>query len=180
MTNEFKMVDNRDINAPKICPRCHSPVYTDTKPQRPHNYVDIPPKPDAGQSPESWNSPLKYPLTPRPKKPKKLTKEDEEFERFEQKYGLAEFGTTGKSLRGLYASIISNANGLFKALSLDDIPSKEEDFIVNYMRPTREFRRSLALELTERQRTMIHNYLSYTIDMAEDMIEMIREIDEKK
>ena len=126
--------------------------------------------------PESWNKPLKYSLVPQPKK---LTKEDEKLEQELYKFGLGEFGTTGKSLRTLFGDITSSANSLFKALALDDIPRRDEDFIVNYIKPTREFRRSLALELNENQRTIIHKYLSYTIEMAEDMIEMIREVDEK-
>jgi hypothetical protein len=54
-----------------------------------------------------------------------------------------------------------------------------EDFILDYLKPTREFRKSLMLELSKDERTNVFNYMHYITQLAEDTINMIDEAEKK-
>jgi hypothetical protein len=101
---------------------------------------------------------------------------DESVDQEMHELGLAKFGETDKSIRELKGEISHYTAMLFKALTLKDIPRGDsEDLMVEYIKPSREFRRSLVLELDETDKTIIHNWLHYVSLAIEDMIEIMRE-----
>lgn len=117
-----------------------------------------------------------------------VPEEEEESEEEKQKFfetaqdlGVAEYGETGKSTRDLTGDISENAYKLFAALTNNKNPPNERsDLLVDYIRPSREFRRGLMLEVDHRRRVAIHNALHYVSVAVEDMIEIIDEIDKQE
>jgi hypothetical protein len=106
---------------------------------------------------------------------------DEEFDVERHRLGLAEYGNTGKTVFELTGDISEHAYDLFAALTnIKSPPNPSDDLLVDYIRPSREFRKGLMLEVDESTRTEIHNALHYASVALKDMIEIIREIDEKK
>jgi hypothetical protein len=104
--------------------------------------------------------------------------EKEQWNQTFQELGVAPYGETGKSTRQLTGAISESAYKLFAALTNNDTPpTKSSDLLVDYIRPTREFRRGLMLEVDPSRRAAIHNALHYASVAIEDMIEIIREID---
>jgi hypothetical protein len=100
----------------------------------------------------------------------------EELDQEMHELGLAKFGETKKSLRELKGRIYESADYIFKALTDKDSPPDEsDDLMVDYIKPTREFRRSLILELDEGDRTLIYNKLHYASVAIEDMLNIIKE-----
>jgi hypothetical protein len=100
----------------------------------------------------------------------------EEVDQQMHELGIAKFGESDKSIREIKGDITEAAAQLFKALTQkDDMPDESEDLIVDYIKPTREFRRSLSLELDETSRTTIYNWLHYTSAAIEDMLNIIKE-----
>ncbi len=121
------------------------------------------------------------PVTPREKP------EDEEFEISEEmdaklsEMGMGRFGSQGKTLSTVLGDINEGLARAFKSLTeARYMPTEDEDLIVDYIKPTREFRKSLALELDDKPRTYLHNWLHYTIVVAEDMIEQINAAEKSK
>jgi len=113
---------------------------------------------------------------PEPKQ-KEIT---EEADQQMHELGIAKFGESDKSVRELKGDITEAAAQLFKALTQkDDMPDESDDLIVDYIKPTREFRRSLSLELDETARTTIYNWLHYTNAAIEDMMQIISEVKDK-
>lgn len=95
--------------------------------------------------------------------------------------GVAPYAETGKSRNELTRDIVGPAYKLFAALTNNNSPPNEDDdLLVDYIRPSREFRRGLMLEVGSRERINIHNILHYVTVVAEDMIEIIDEIERKK
>ena len=119
---------------------------------------------------------ISEPRLPQPKE--RFTEVDEELDKELHGLGLGKFGETNKSIRELYGDITEAAGNLFKAMSQHDIPySDDEDLIVDHIKPTREFWRSLMLEFDEVKRTRVHNWLSYIVEMAEDRLEILKQIE---
>lgn len=117
------------------------------------------------------------PLPPEPK-----TREvDEKFDETMHELGVAEYGETGKSTRDLTGDISEHAYKLFAALTNNNSPpNTSDDLLVDYIRPSREFRKGLMLEVDSHRRAAIHNALHYVSVAIEDMIEVIDEIDRKE
>jgi hypothetical protein len=100
----------------------------------------------------------------------------EELDQELHELGIAKFGNTDKSIRELKGRIYQSATDLFEALTDKDSPPDEsDDLMVDYIKPTREFRRSLILELDEGDRTLLHNKLHYASVAIEDMLNIIKE-----
>lgn len=122
---------------------------------------------------------------PLPPEPKETTteEEEEEKEQFNQELqglGLAPYGETGKSPHELTGDISEHAYKLFAALTnMKSPPNTSSDLLVEYIRPSREFRKGLMLEVDSRRRINIHNALHYASVAIEDMIEIIKEIENK-
>ena len=77
-------------------------------------------------------------------------------------------------------AISESAYKLFAVLTNNKSPPNDtDDLIVDYIKPSREFRRGLMLEVGEDRRIAIHNALHYASVAIEDMIEIIDEIDKK-
>ena len=114
-----------------------------------------------------------------------IVPEEEESEEDKEKWnetmqelGVAEYGETGKSTRDLTGAISLHAYKLFAALTnIKNPPTSSDDLLVDYIRPSREFRKGLMLEVDARRRASIHNALHYVSVALEDMIETINEID---
>lgn len=119
------------------------------------------------------------PLPPEPKEKKEEL--DEEFFSTLQELGVAPYGETGKSTRELTGAISEHAYKLFAALTNNDSPpNTSSDLLVDYIRPSREFRRGLMLEVGAARRAAIHNALHYVSVALEDMIEIISEVERKE
>ena len=95
--------------------------------------------------------------------------------------GVSHYGETGKSTRQLTGAISEHVYKLFAALTNNNSPPDEsDDLIVAYIKPSREFRKGLMLEVNRDRRTEIHNVLHYVSVAIEEMIETINEIDNDK
>jgi putative lipoic acid-binding regulatory protein len=117
---------------------------------------------------------------PKGRKEEEFTPVSEEVDAEMHELGIGKFGNTGKSLRELKGDILGRSADLFEALTQKHIPYDDnEDLLVDYIKPTREFRRGLILELDETDRTSVHNWLHYTSVAIEDMLEIIKEAEEK-
>jgi hypothetical protein len=114
-------------------------------------------------------------------------KDDNEFEISEEMdakladMGMGRFGSQGKTLHGVLGDINLGLARTFKALTESKyMPTEDSDLIVDYIKPSREFRKSLAMELDDRRRTTLHNWLHYVTVVAEDMLEQIKEAEASK
>lgn len=106
--------------------------------------------------------------------------DDEELEQELQAAGYGEFGDTGKTLKELEGDFYESTSDLFRMLTQKDISDdSDQDFLVEYLRPTREFRKGLALELTERKRTIFYNRAHSIIELLEDFMHCIDEANKK-
>lgn len=94
--------------------------------------------------------------------------------------GLGSYGESHKSIHRVRNEIHEGIRLLFKALCDDkDLPNDQDDLIVDYIKPTREYRLGLAMEFDQAQRTNMHNKLHFVIAAAEDMIEQLDKADKK-
>ena len=113
------------------------------------------------------------PLPPEPKI-------DEEFEQTMQEMHVIEYAETGKSLRELTGAISKSGYDLIEALSNNGRPPTSfSDFMNDYIKKSREFRRGVMMEVDESRRAQLHNILAMAVDIAEDTIEIINEVDKK-
>ncbi|HEX7178371.1 MAG TPA: hypothetical protein VF220_01510 [Nitrososphaeraceae archaeon] len=96
-----------------------------------------------------------------------------------QELGVSKYGDTGKSRNQLMGAISESGYKLIAALSNNSSPpiSEEDDMMVDYIRPSKEFRKGLFLEADKRKRVEMHNLLHNVILIAENTIEIINEID---
>ena len=105
---------------------------------------------------------------------------DETFYETMQELGVAPYGETGRSTMALTGDISEYAYKLFAALTNNDSPPNEsDDLIVDYIKPSREFRKGLMLEVDSHRRTAIHNVLHYASVAIEAMIEIINDVNNK-
>jgi hypothetical protein len=105
---------------------------------------------------------------------------DEELDKELHSMQLGKFGTTGKSIREIYGDITHYANGLFETLTQKEMPYADNvDLIVDYIKPSREYWRSLMLEFDEIKRTRTHNELSFLAELIEDRLQIISEVKDK-
>lgn len=110
---------------------------------------------------------------PEPPAPKEREISEETDEQLTE-LGMARIGETGKTISALYGDITESAAALFKALTGKYyMPNEDEDLTTEYIKPTREFRRGLALDLDEKRKTTLHNWLHYTSAAIEDMIAIL-------
>lgn len=122
---------------------------------------------------------------PNPPEPKQIEEkytplDDEEHDKELHSLQMDKFGTTGKSIRELYGDITHYANGLFKTMTEKEMPyADNEDLIVDYIKPSREYWRSLMLEFDETKRTRTHNELSFLAELIEDRLQIINEVKDK-
>lgn len=124
---------------------------------------------------ESANEKLKQIHEP----PKPKEEPDEEFEYKMQEAQVSEYGDTGKSIRELTGAISKAGYDLIEALSNNRPPNERTDFINDYIKKSREFRRGVILEVDENRRAELHNILSMAVEIAEDTIEIIDEVDKR-
>lgn len=95
--------------------------------------------------------------------------------------GAAPYGETGRSTSALTGDISEHAYKLFAALTNNkNPPTSSDDLLVDYIRPSREFRHGLMLEVDHRRRVEIHNVLHYVSVALEDMIDIIKEIESEE
>lgn len=120
------------------------------------------------------------------KDPPQPKAEPEEFEISEEmdekltEMGMGRFGSQGKTLRAVLGDINEGLAKAFKGLTeARYMPTENDDLIVDIIKPSREFRKSLALELDDRHRTTLHNWCHYVSVAIEDMIEQINAAEKK-
>lgn len=122
---------------------------------------------------------ISEPKIPEPKET--FTKlDDEEHDKELHSLQMDKFGDTGKSIRELYGDITHYANGLFKVMTEKEMPyADNEDLVLDYIKPSREYWRSLMLEFDETKRTRTHNELSFIAELIEDRLQIISEVKDK-
>lgn len=111
---------------------------------------------------------------PEPKLETKIQDTDIELEDAE----LTKYGDKGKTLLTKYGDITRPIAELFSGLTEHEyMPHVDEDVILDHIKPTREYRRGIVLELDEEKRTTLHNWLAW-VDLAiHDMLALIQEAD---
>jgi len=117
-----------------------------------------------------------------PPVPKEQEDEDDKFSDVElHEMGLGKFAGSDKPMFSIVREIHTSAGQLFKILSNGKYSptSATEDLLVDYIKPTREYRLSIALELSKKERAVLHNQLVNVIEIAEDMVEQIDKADKK-
>src|SRR6185503_97856 len=118
-------------------------------------------------------------IIPEPKQPqeKYTPLDDEELDKELHSMQMGKFGETGQSLRELYGDITHHSDGLFKVLTQKDMPYADNvDLIVDFIKPTREYWKSLMLEFDETKRTRLHNELSFLTELIEDRLEILSHV----
>ena len=116
-------------------------------------------------------------IIPKPKEPEE-EQITEEFEEQMHGIGLGKYGESGKTYFGILQEIHEGANRCFKNLcDGKPMPSIDEDLLVDYIRPTREYRLGLAMEIDKSERVNLHNLMHNLIEAAEDMITQIAKTD---
>src|SRR5580765_34370 len=116
-------------------------------------------------------------IIPKPKEPEE-EQITEEFEEQMHGIGLGKYGESGKTYFGILQEIHEGANRCFKNLcDGKPMPSIDEDLLVDYIRPTREYRLGLAMEIDKSERVNLHNLMHNLIEAAEDMITQIAKAD---
>lgn len=118
---------------------------------------------------------------PPPPEPKERSSYSEELDEKLTDIGLGSYGEGGKTIFGIRGDIHQGARICFRALCDDkEIPyGADEDVLVDYIKPTREYRLNIALESSESERADLHNIMHNLILAAEDMITQIDKADKK-
>lgn len=94
--------------------------------------------------------------------------------------GFTGYGEKGKTMFSILQEIKGGAEECFRGLCDDKtMPYADEDLLVDYIKPTREYRLNIALELNKSDRADLHNVMHNLIEAAEDMIEQIEKADKK-
>jgi hypothetical protein len=87
-----------------------------------------------------------------------------------------EFSEEEKAIK--YTTIIYRTRELIKALTNRKY-TPTQDVLFNLIRPTREFRKGLYLELNETERAYLWNYLGMVYYVIDDMIDIMDELEKK-
>jgi hypothetical protein len=114
------------------------------------------------------------------------TAEDKKKEGGEEEEGVIDdpmFGGLGGRRTTIltdYAEIVKPMRVLWKALTQKErMPYLSEDVINDYIKPSREFRTSLVLEVDEHMRTALYNSLVNLNSIIHDMLNIIDNADNK-
>lgn len=115
--------------------------------------------------------------TPEPPEPK----ESYEHEDLDLEGGrLAIYGEKGKLISQQKGDITYHTARLFEALTeIDHLPHKDEDLILDYVKPTRQYRKSLILELDEQSRKTVWNALGAVEAVIQDTLDLLEEEQKK-
>jgi hypothetical protein len=97
--------------------------------------------------------------------------------------GMGSYGGDGggKTVFGIRNDIHQNGRMFFKTLCDGNEPpvSADEDLFRDYIKPTRDFRSTIAFESDQTERASLHNLMHNIIEIAEDMIDQIDKADKK-
>lgn len=117
--------------------------------------------------------------------PKPTEPVHERVEETDDDIGLSEelqpIGENGKDTMSTYGEINAAARNLWTALTgKDNFPGFDEDFIVDYIKPTREYRKKFILELKHQKSDMLSlSRLKRNLVLADhvlgDMLELVDE-----
>jgi hypothetical protein len=89
---------------------------------------------------------------------------------------LATYGEKGKTISQLKGNITYHTARLFEALTESDhLPFDSEDLTVDYIKPTRQFRKSLVLELDEQGRKTVWNALGAVEAAIQDTLDILED-----
>ena len=87
-----------------------------------------------------------------------------------------EFSEEEKTIK--YTTIVYRTRELIKALTNRKY-TPTQDVLFDLIRPTREFRKGLYLELNETERAYLWNYLGMVYYVIDDMIDIMDELEKK-
>lgn len=116
-------------------------------------------------------------------KPLKLRHEEEEEEPDEYigEPMLESYGDNEESPLTVYGKINGPMRELFKALTNKELPTSTEiDLILEYLKPTREYRKGIFYEIEKDMRTYMYNAMVYTRDALNDTLKILDEIDKQE
>lgn len=92
--------------------------------------------------------------------------------------GLASYGSSDRTMHSIRNGIHEHARRLFAELcDGKEIPFADEDLIVDFIKPTREYRSTIAYELDKPQRAHLHNVMVAVSEACQDMIDQIDKAD---
>jgi hypothetical protein len=111
-------------------------------------------------------------ILPKPKEPS-YEGDDLDLEGGQRFTALGEKGKTASYMKG---NITYHSARLFEALTeIDHLPYKDEDLTVEYIKPTRDYRKNLILELDEQSRKTVWNSLGSVEAAIQDMLDLLEE-----
>ena len=121
-------------------------------------------------------------IVPEPRE-KSSTAVDDDDERWEHsipsKY--REIGAKGKTVSEQLREVRAAAITLFQRLTEKQyMPGQDDDLVLDFIKPTREFRKALVLELDEHTKAHLYNDLGAVDAVVQDMLEIIEQNKNKK
>lgn len=94
---------------------------------------------------------------------------------------LESYGDNEESPLTVYGKINGPMRELFKALTNKELPTSTEiDLILEYLKPTREYRKGIFYEIEKDMRTYMYNAMVYTRDALNDTLKILDEIDKQE
>ena len=93
---------------------------------------------------------------------------------------LETYGENTESALTLYANINKPMRELFEALTKRQLPNADDvDMILEYLKPSREYRKGIFYEVEQDMRASLYNAMVYTRDALNDTIKLLDDIDKK-
>lgn len=93
---------------------------------------------------------------------------------------LESYGGRSENLLTLYSNIKQPCQDLFRALTNKELPGLYEDIILDYIKPSREFRKGIIYDIDESMRVGLYNALTQTDHAIHDMLKVIDEVNNDK
>lgn len=107
--------------------------------------------------------------------------DEEEPDEYIDEPMLESYGDNEESPLTVYGKINGPMRELFKALTNKELPTSTEiDLILEYLKPTREYRKGIFYEIEKDMRTYMYNAMVYTRDALNDTLKILDEIDKQE
>jgi hypothetical protein len=94
---------------------------------------------------------------------------------------LESYGDNVESALTLYGNINAPMRDLFRALTKKELPTSDAiDMILEYLKPSREFRKGIFYEIEHDMRISMYNAMVYTRDALNDTLRLLDEIQKQE